>query len=167
MLRYITSIYDTKQRVMKSALKIIFFSGILAGMLDCFSAVVFLGNMNFAGVWKYVASGYFGNAAFAGGNAMVVYGLLFHFSIAFFWAMVYYFLVSKIHFFTNNPVLGGLLYGVVIWLVMTFLVLPMANIPRRSFSLIGAIKNVTILMICVGLPVSLITNKLKLRQVET
>jgi hypothetical protein len=145
---------------MKS-IKAIIVSGIVAGILDCISAVVFLGKMDFAGVWKYVASGYFGKSAFSGGNEMVVYGLLFHFCIAIFWATVFYFLVSKIKFFTTYIIVGGLLYGIMIWFVMNLVVLPFTNIPQSPITAIGAIKNIAILMLCVGLPISWIQNKLK------
>jgi hypothetical protein len=144
---------------MKPTFKTILFSGLTAGMLDCFSAVVFLGKMNFAGVWKYVASGYFGSAAFAGGNEMVVYGLLFHFSIALFWALVYFFVCTKISFFTSNKILGGLMYGIIIWCVMNLIILPFTHIPKKPFTAIGVVKNMAILMLCVGLPISSITNR--------
>ncbi len=144
---------------MKTTLKTIFLSGIVAGILDGISAVIFLGKMNFAGVWKYVASGYFGKAAFSGGDEMVVYGLLFHFTIALFWAVAYYFIFTQIRFFTDYPFLGGLLYGVLIWVAMSFLVLPFTHIPERTFTPIGMIQNLIILMLCVGLPISVITNK--------
>jgi hypothetical protein len=144
---------------MKAALKTILFSGLVAGTLDCIAAVVFLGKMNFAGVWKYVASGYFGSDALVGGNEMVIYGLLFHFCIAMSWAAVYYFVCTKISFFTSNKILGGLLYGMVIWCVMSLIILPFTNIPKSPFTVIGAIKNIVILMLCVGLPISWITNR--------
>lgn len=150
---------------MKLALKTILLSGIVAGILDCFSAVVFLGKMNFSGVWKFVASGYFGKAAFSGGVDMVIFGLIFHFIIALFWAVTYYFVFAKIRFFRNNSILGGLLYGLFIWLTMTFVALPFSNIPKSAFNTIGALKNVTILMICVGLPIAIITNKYKKIQI--
>jgi hypothetical protein len=105
-----------ENKIMKTALKTILISGLTAGTLDCISAVVFLGKMNFSEVWKYVASGYFGNDAFVGGNEMVFYGLLFHFAIALFWAVTYYFIFSRITFFTSNLIIGGLLYGIIIWL---------------------------------------------------
>ena len=149
---------------MKQALKTILYSGIVAGVLDGISAVVILGKMNFVGVWKYVASGYFGKDSFAGGNEMVIYGLLFHFTIALTWAIVYYLVFAKIKFFSKNPILGGLLFGFLIWLIMAFLVLPLSNIPKSIFSAIGAIKNAAILMIAVGLPISIITNKFSKRQ---
>jgi hypothetical protein len=144
---------------MQKAIKTILISGLLAGTLDCISAVAFLGKMNFSRVWKYVASGYFGNYSFAGGNEMVVYGLLFHFIIALFWAVVYYFIFTKISFFTNNLMLGGLLYGIVIWCVMNLVVLPFTNIPKSSFAIIEVLKNIPILMLSVGLPISLIMNR--------
>jgi hypothetical protein len=143
---------------MQKAIKTILISGLIAGTLDCISAVVFLGKMNFVGVWKYVASGYFGSDAFAGGNEMVIYGLLFHFTIALFWAVVYY-IITRISFFTNNIILGGLLYGIVIWCVMNLVVLPFTNIPKNSSTIIGVIKNMAILMLCVGLPISLVINR--------
>lgn len=146
---------------MKSSLKTILVAGLVAGILDAAAAVIILGKMNFAGVWKYVASGYFGNEAFTGGNKMVLYGLVFHFCIAIFWAAVFYLLFSKLSFFKPQPVLGGLLFGALIWLTMAFIVLPMTNVPKSDFDLSAALKNLTILMVCVGLPNSLITNRLK------
>jgi hypothetical protein len=144
---------------MQKALKTILISGLIAGTLDCISAVVFLGKMDFSGVWKYVASGYFGNDAFAGGNEMVFYGLLFHFTIALFWAVTYYLIFSRITFFSSNLIIGGLFYGIIIWLIMNLIVLPFTQIPKSSFTAISVIKNMVILMLCVGLPISLITNR--------
>jgi uncharacterized membrane protein YagU involved in acid resistance len=146
---------------MKTALKTIFLSGLVAGALDCISAVIFLGNMDFSGVWKYVASGYFGKDAFNGGKEMVAYGLLFHFLIAFSWAAVYYFVFRRIRFFTTQIILGGLLYGIIVWIVMNLVVLPFTNIPESTFTAIGVIKNMAILMLCIGLPISLITDAIE------
>jgi hypothetical protein len=146
---------------MKTALKTIFLSGLVAGALDCISAVVFLGNMNFSGVWKYVASGYFDKDAFDGGKEMVAYGLLFHFLIAFTWAAVYYFLFTRIRFFTTQKIPGGLLYGIIVWMAMNLVVLPFTHIPESTFTAMGVIKNMLILMLCIGLPISLITNVIK------
>lgn len=146
---------------MKQAVKMVLISGLVAGLLDCIAAVVFLGKMNFAGVWKYVASGFFGSEAFSGGNEMVVYGLLFHFSIAMFWAIVFYFFSLKISSLSAHPIICGLLYGIVIWLAMNLIVVPNSHVPKSSFTTIGIVKNMVILMFCVGLPISVIQTKLK------
>lgn len=145
---------------MKPTISIIL-SGITAGILDGMAAVIFLGKMNFVGVWKYVASGYFGKSAFSGGNEMVVFGLLFHFSIAIFWATFYFFFLYKISFFRKHTFVGGLLFGVLIWTIMNLVVLPFTNIPQSPLTVIGAVKNMVVLIICVGLPISLIQKRLR------
>jgi hypothetical protein len=144
---------------MKSKIKTIFLAGLVAGLLDGTAAVVFLGKMNYSGVFKFVASGLFGKSAFSGGNEMVIYGIIIHLLIAMTFAFFYYFIFSKISFFSKNKIIGGLLFGVLVWAIMNLLILPFTNIPQSPIILIGAIKNILILMICVGLPISLITQK--------
>jgi len=143
---------------MKQSLKTIIVSFIVAGLLDGVAAVIILGNLNFSSVWKFVASGFFGMNAFKGGTEMVMYGLLFHFFIAFIWTIIYHFVFLKIKFFRANRIIGGLLYGILIWVIMNLTILPFTNIPKSPTTLIGALKGMTILMICVGLPISLLAN---------
>lgn len=144
---------------MKSKIKTIFLAGLVAGLLDGMAAVVFLGKMNYSGVFKFVASGLFGKSAFEGGNEMVIYGIIIHLLIAMTFAFFYYFSFSKISFFSKNKIIGGLLFGLLVWLIMNLLILPFTNIPHSSIILIGAIKNILILMFCIGLPISLIMQK--------
>jgi hypothetical protein len=144
---------------MKSTIKTIIYTAIIAGCLDAIAAVVFLAKMNFAGAWRFVASGMFGDEAFSGGNEMVIYGLLFHFSIALIWTIVYYLFLRKVDFFINNKIRGGLLYGVVVWYVMNLIVLPITNIPHSPFTVMGIIKGLIIIILCVGLPISLLIQK--------
>jgi hypothetical protein len=144
---------------MKSKIKTIFLAGLVAGLLDGTAAVIFLGKMNYSGVFKFVASGLFGKSAFAGGNEMVIYGIIIHLLIAMTFAFFYYFIFSKISFFSKNKIIGGLLFGLLVWMIMNLLILPFTNISHSPILLIGAIKNILILMICVGLPISLIMQK--------
>jgi len=67
---------------MKSKIQTILLAGLVAGLLDGIAAVVFLGKMNYSGVFKFVASGLFGKNAFAGGAEMVIYGIIIHLLIA-------------------------------------------------------------------------------------
>ncbi|WP_281321915.1 DUF1440 domain-containing protein [Flavobacterium aestivum] len=144
---------------MKSKIKTIFLAGLVAGLLDGTAAVVFLGKMNYSAVFKFVASGLFGKSAFAGGNEMIIYGIIIHLLIAMTFAFLYYFSFSKISFFSKNKIIGGLLFGLLVWMIMNLLVLPFTNISHSPIILISAIKNILILMICVGLPISLIMQK--------
>jgi hypothetical protein len=144
---------------MKPTIILITYTALIAGCLDGIAAVVFLANMNFSTVWKFVASGFFGIKAFSGGNEMVVYGLLFHFMIAFFWTIVYYLLLRNISFFKRNIIIGGLFYGVIIWSVMNLVVLPFTNVPPNPLTVAGIVKGMVILMLCVGLPISFLIQK--------
>jgi uncharacterized membrane protein YagU involved in acid resistance len=143
---------------MKIVFKYIIFTALIAGLLDGIAAVVILGNMNFSGVWKFVASAFFGMDAFKGGNEMVIYGLLFHFFIALVWTIIYYYSFAKMKFFKSNKIIGGLLYGILIWLVMNILILPFTNVPKTPVTLAGVLKGISIIMICVGLPITLLLN---------
>lgn len=143
---------------MKSTIKAISFSFLIAGTLDGIAAVIILGKNNFAGVWKYVASGFFGVKAFKSGHEMVFYGILFHFFIALTWTTIYYFSFRKLNFFKTNRIIGGLVYGIIIWLNMNLIILPQTNIPQSTKTFVDVVKGVIILMGCVGLPISILTN---------
>jgi hypothetical protein len=136
----------------------IIFCFIAIGILDGIAAVTILGNMNFSGVWKYVASGFFGEKAFKGGYEMVYFGIAFHMLVSLIWSIVYYFTLRKVLFFQKNKIIGGLIYGVIIWLIMTFLILPFTNVPKSTFIIFVAFKQIVILMLCVGLPISFLLN---------
>lgn len=146
---------------MKSSIKVIFLAGIIAGFLDGIAAVVIPGKMNFSGVFKFVASGLLGKNAFAGGSEIVLYGILIHFTIAIAFAFLYYFSFFKFQFFKKNKIIGGLVYGVLVWGIMNLLILPFSNIPQRPFNWTGAVQGILILMVCIGLPISLIINNSK------
>ena len=148
-----------KKPASPSALKTILLAGFVAGTLDILSAIIFLGKGNWSVILKYVASGAFGYAAMEGGNEMIAAGLVFHYSIAYSFTLVFFIAARYISFLQKKPVIAGLLYGILVWFIMNYLVLPFTHIPSRPFSFSGAIKNILILMLAIGLPVSLITAK--------
>ena len=77
-----------------TALKTILWSGFVAGALDILGAIVIysfiMGKGTPEQILQSVASGVFGKDAFAGGATMAVYGLLFHFIIAYCFAIAYF-----------------------------------------------------------------------------
>ncbi|WP_435356744.1 DUF1440 domain-containing protein [Emticicia sp. SJ17W-69] len=143
---------------MKNATNTILKAGLLAGFLDGSAAVILLAKMKFQFLFQYVASGLFGKAAFEGGTPMVIYGIFIHFSIALSFATFFFFIFKKIPL-KNQKIIVGLLYGIFVWLVMNLGILPFTNIQARTFTVEGVLKNMAILMICVGLPISLIIHK--------
>jgi hypothetical protein len=146
---------------MRNSIKNVIVTGLFAGLLDGIAAVVFLGKMNAEKVFKFIASGIFGKDAFTGGNKMILYGILLHFLIAVIFAFFYYFVFNRFLSFTDNKFIRGLLYGLLIWTVMNLIVLPISNTPEIQLNLIGAARGILIIVLCVGLPIALLTKDRK------
>jgi hypothetical protein len=144
-------------------LKQIIKAGLLAGSLDITAAFVnaYASRKIMPGdVLKYIASGVFGNAAFKGGYAIMLMGLLFHFVIAFACAAVFFILYSKIKFLRYSHVLNSLLIALIAWAVTTQIIIPISNIPKAgSFDITRAAIAVGILFICVGMPISVLAKR--------
>jgi hypothetical protein len=68
-------------------------------------------------------------------------------------------MATKIAILTRRPILSGLIYGDVIYLVMNFVILPVSSVPHsKSTTTIAALVNgVLALMLCIGLPISVLT----------
>src|SRR5689334_18127128 len=99
----------------KSILATTFFAGTLDIMAACLNAYLSV-NITPDKVLKYIASGVFGNAAFSGGTGMVLFGLLFHFVIAFACTAVFYWLYPKVSFFKFSLTVNAVLIAIVAWL---------------------------------------------------
>jgi hypothetical protein len=83
----------------------------------------------FALVWQYIASGALGNAAFEGGVATVLLGLLFHLIISFVIAGVFILSANRIPLLRRYAMGGALLYGFGVFIVMNLIVLPLSAAP--------------------------------------
>jgi uncharacterized membrane protein YagU involved in acid resistance len=142
--------------------KTIFWSGLVAGILDGIAAIIVLHawyKLTPPQVMQWIASGVYGAVAFAGGASMVIAGIFFHFVVAYVLAVVYFFVFPKINFLNVRPLLSGVLFGFGIFLVMNLLVIPASNIQKSPFDPGLAAVSITWHILLVGLPISLITKK--------
>ena len=113
------------------------------GLLDAIYATVLWGFIlgdNPAAVWQSVAAGLSGKAAYDGGNATALLGLTLHFCIAFVMALVYVRAARHLPLLLQRPILMGALYGLVLYAVMNFVVVPLSAIGFHAPSLKGAIR---------------------------
>jgi uncharacterized membrane protein YagU involved in acid resistance len=151
------------QIVQQPSFKTIVFAGIVAGTLDILAAILVYSVIKQATtptlILQFIASGVFGKAAFSGGTTMALYRLVFHFLIAFSFATAYALAFPHVAFLSKQKVPAGLLYGVLVWIIMNLIVLPLAFHNMPSFQLQGTLIGIIILMLCVGLPIALITHK--------
>ena len=144
-----------------SAIKNIVFGGLTAGTMDCLAATINAGRngVPFSRVWQYVASGALGRNSYEYGWNSVALGLFFHFLIAFTTTTVFYFLSRRYPILKEKPLLFGPLYGIAVYFFMGYLVVPLSLVAKIPFTVSGMLTGIFIHIICIGLPIALITRK--------
>ncbi|MFO7448326.1 MAG: hypothetical protein R6W90_18345 [Ignavibacteriaceae bacterium] len=147
------------QLLKKGALTTIINAGLLAGFMDGLAAIVTNLHLNPLSIFRYIASGVLGNSAFSGGVLTAMVGILFHFIIAASWALIFFLIYPKINWFSKSDVITGVFYGLVIWLVMNLIVVPVSRTPPVTITFGEVIVGIAILMLCAGIPISLIIGK--------
>lgn len=142
--------------------RVIFWAGLIAGTLDLTAACVVAwlrSGVTPVRVFQSVASGLFGPASFTGGAKTAVAGVVLHFIIATTWAAVYYLASRRFRFLIDQTIIAGLLYGVLVYLFMNFVVLPMSAVTKRPVPLSGRIIGMSIIIFCIGLPIAYIIRR--------
>jgi uncharacterized membrane protein YagU involved in acid resistance len=117
---------------MKSAyLSAVLLGGLVAGALDIVFAISFAAYNGTAPerLLQIVASGVFGEAAFAGGVSMAACGLALHFVISFLWAGIFLALARLRPSLALHPYACGIAFGILVFLVMRLVVLPLSAFP--------------------------------------
>jgi hypothetical protein len=143
----------------KSPIPTILLAGLVAGTLDILAAItvydLIMHRLTAIHLLQGIASFAFGKKAIDGGTSMAIYGLGFHFIIAFSFTIFYFIIFPYISFLRKQKILSGLLYGIFVWMVMNLAVLPLlgGKIPTKWD---GILRGACILMVCIGLPISLI-----------
>ena len=142
-----------------SALRSIIWLGLVTGTLDAAAAILL--NLKVAPglIFRYIASGVFGTAAFAGAEEMVIAGILFHFLIAYLFTTAFYLLYPAFKSALKNKYVVAVVYGALAWIIMNLIVVPLSKIGTFPSHPIGSIKGVLALIICVALPVVLVADK--------
>jgi hypothetical protein len=83
-----------------------------------------------ARVFRGVASVLLGKSALDGGTTTALIGLAMHFGVAFFWSALFVFAVHNSWWLRDaldtwsSRILVAIVYGVAIWLIMTWIVIP-------------------------------------------
>jgi hypothetical protein len=134
---------------------------LIAGTLDAIAAILMGWKYPAASIFKYIASGWFGSAAFKGGTGMIVWGVAFHYLIASIYSCVFFFTYPGFKRVIGNKIAIAVVIGVLIWGVMKFVVLPLTNIPKSSDpeSISSMLISAGVLCITLGAPIVIIANR--------
>ena len=132
--------------------------GLAAGLLDLVDALVaykLAFGMSPVVIYQFVASGLLGKAAYAGGPAMALLGLAIHFLIAFTAAAVFVLASERLPQLRRDAVGWGLAFGLAVFAVMSFVVIPLSRIGASTPPLPLLVNGVLGHAFLVGLPIAL------------
>jgi hypothetical protein len=141
--------------------KIIAGATLLVGVLDLSDAFIFyaLRGVSPVRILQGIAFGALGRASFSMGNRSAFLGLVFHFFIAFSVTMVYL-LASRRLPLSRHPWISGALFGIALYIVMNYVVLPLSKVGLRPTPpLIPLINGVAALVFCIGIPLAFIARR--------
>ena len=142
------------------AFRAILSAGLVVGVLDISSAFVIWWQRG-VGSRRGLqgnAAGLLGTNSYDGGLITAGLGLALHFFVAFVVVSVFYLASRRIEFLTKHPVVSGVLYGIGVYIVMYWFVLPTA-FPTFRHRLWNELLAVAIHISLIGLPCALIVRR--------
>jgi len=127
-----TAILATRQR---SPWARILLGGAVLGTLDLLFACVFWAALRGVApirILQSIAAGVQGGAAFDGGVESALLGALCHYFIATVMVLAYYAASGRMHALVAQPLRYGVAYGLLLYVVMTYAVVPLSNAPQPA-----------------------------------
>lgn len=110
--------------------------------------------------WQFIASGVLGEAAFAGGMATALVGVLFHLIISLAVVAVFVLAADRMPLLRRHVIVGSLLYGFGVFLVMNMIVTPLSAAPPLPVpTLPWLIEAVLAHILLVGLPLGMLVRR--------
>ncbi|MFC5569988.1 hypothetical protein ACFPN1_07955 [Lysobacter yangpyeongensis] len=83
-------------------------------------------------ILQSIAAGVQGEAAFAGGNGSALLGLVCHYFIATTMVLAYTLVAARVRILLQRPLAYGLAYGLLLYVLMSHVVVPLSNAPRPT-----------------------------------
>jgi uncharacterized membrane protein YagU involved in acid resistance len=141
-------------------IQIVVLAGLVSGALDIVAAFASYAaqGATVEGILKYIASGVLGASAMQGGLATAGLGLLFHFALTVGMAAVFLLAALRLPALTLRPWLWGAVYGVLTWVAMVYIVVPLSavtgwKLPQGWSIVSGLLSHI----FYVGVPIAHIT----------
>lgn len=152
-----TLVYTKKPGIIAAVL----LTWLMAGTFDGIAAVLWATYYTRAislQIFRDIVSGVFGNAAFTGGQIMIIYGILLHYLIALLFTVTWFLSYPLFNSLLRYKIVITIFYGLATWAIMQFVVLPLSNVPKQPLHLTVAITGAVILIFTVGLTVTLMAH---------
>ena len=136
--------------------------GLVAGTLDIIYACTYWAikrDVPVERILQSVAAGLLGKAAFEGGAGTAALGLALHFFIAISMAITYYVVARRWAFLREQAVLAGLLYGLLLYAIMNYIVVPLSRAGAGAKDPLWIGLSILVHAMLIGLPIALFTRR--------
>ena len=110
-------------------------------------------------IFQVVASGLLGDASFTGGWRTALLGLALHYSIATSMAVTYYLFARKWSELSQRPWVYGPLYGVLLYGIMNYIVVPLSAANPGSRNLVWVVLSVAVHAFLIGTPCAIFARR--------
>ena len=104
--------------------------------------------------FQLIASGLLGARAFTGGSVTAVLGACLHYAISIVAACIYAEVVARNSRLRNHWLVGGIVFGVIAYIVMNLVVVPMSYAAKPDFSPAMIGKELLAHTIMFGIPIA-------------
>ena len=145
----------------RSALRAILWGTAVAGTLDICSAITIwtLRGVTPGRVLQSVATGVLGRDAYSGGTAAAVLGLLLHYLVMSVIVTLFVLASSRLAVLKQHPTLCGAAYGVVVYCVMTFVVVPLSAATLAPVTVKAVLEGLAVHIPMVGISIALVARR--------
>ncbi|THD06913.1 hypothetical protein [Rhodanobacter lindaniclasticus] len=141
-----------------SVLSSILCGGLLAGTIDI-GAASLINRINPLIILRAIASGVLGPAAFRGGLPVSLLGLVLQWAMSLLIAAIFVMAARRMTGLRERWIVAGLAYGVAVFVVMEFVVVPLSAAMNPQFTVASLLENV-LAMLLFGLIVSFFARRL-------
>lgn len=151
-----------------SLIRAILLAGLIAGTLDITAATIQFFIVTGKGpvlILRYIAGALFGSEVAASNPSMPIIGLLMHYCIAMSFTAFYFWIYPRIAPRAQNWLIAGIIYGLLVWVVMNVVMVPLTRIGHRPFHLNNVLIGAGILMLCIGIPIAYFAQRYYSRKV--
>jgi uncharacterized membrane protein YagU involved in acid resistance len=128
-------------------------AGIAAGVTNLVAVAVIFGGPPMRG-FQMIASGLLGEQAFSGGINAALLGAALHFAISIAAAALYLWAALRHPTLIRHWLVGGVMFGVLAYLVMNLVVVPLSNAANPDFSLSMIVKELVAHTVMFGVPIA-------------
>jgi hypothetical protein len=101
-----------------------------------------------------MASGLLGDRAFNGGSSTAVLGAALHYAISLVAAILYWLMATRIKLLGDHWLVGGAAFGVVAYVIMNLVVVPLSNAPGADLSARIVMEDLLAHVLAFGIPIA-------------